>query len=224
MMLQQKNKKVLVYFFLFFLLGTISNKNLNKFEIPKIKEIKIIGLSDEDNSELLNNFDFLLIENLLTLDKKRIEKIVSSNNLVEKYEIFKKYPSSLEIKIYKTKFLAYVKKDGENFLLGSNNKFILTKNKVERIPLIHGNFKNDDFKNLKKLIEETNFNFKEIKNLYFFPSGRWDIETYSGTLIKLSKNKLKENIELSEIILTDNKFKNINLIDLRQENQIIINE
>ena len=109
------------------MLGTISNKNLNKFEIPKINDIKITGLSDKDNSDLLNNFDYLLIQNLLTLDKKRIEKIISSNNLVEKYEIFKRYPSSLEIKIYKTKFLAYIKKDGANFLLGSNNKFILTK-------------------------------------------------------------------------------------------------
>ena len=71
MMLQQKNKKVLVYFFLFFLLGTISNKNLNKFEIPKINKIKIIGLSDEENSKLLNNFVFLQIENLFTLDKKK---------------------------------------------------------------------------------------------------------------------------------------------------------
>ena len=62
MMLQQKNRKVLVYFFLFFLLGTISNENLNKFEIPKINEIKIIGLSDKDNSELLNNFDFLFLD------------------------------------------------------------------------------------------------------------------------------------------------------------------
>ena len=224
MMLQQKNRKVLVYFFLFFLLGTISNKNLNTFEIPKINEIKIIGLSDKDNSELLNNFDFLLIENLLTLDKKRIEKIISSNNLVEKYEIFKRYPSSLEIKIYPTKFLAYIKKDGANFLLGSNDKFIFTKNEVKKIPLVHGNFKNEDFKNFKNLIDETNFKFKEIKNLYFFPSGRWDMETYSGTLIRLPKNKLKEKIELSNIILKDNKFENINLIDLRQENQIIINE
>ena len=39
MMRQQKNRKVLVYFFLFFLLGTISNKNLNKFEIPKAKKV-----------------------------------------------------------------------------------------------------------------------------------------------------------------------------------------
>ena len=224
MMPQQKNKKILIYLFLFVLLGTISNKNLNKFEIPRIDKVKITGLSDEDNSKLLSNFDFLKIENLLTLDKKKLDKIISSNNLVEKYLIYKRYPSSLEIKIYKTDFLAYVKRDGINFLLGSNDKFVYTKDIVEKIPLIHGNFKNNDFKNLKQLIDESNFDFKEIKNLYFFPSGRWDMETYSGILIRLPKNKVKENIDLLTIILTDKEFKKANLIDLRQKNQIIINE
>ncbi len=224
MMPQQKNKKILIYLFLFVLLGTISNKNLNKFEIPKIDKVKITGLSDEDNSKLLSNFDFLQIENLLTLDKKKLDKIISSNNLVEKYLIYKRYPSSLEIKIYKTDFLAYVKKDGINFLLGSNDKFVYTEDIIEKIPLIHGNFKNNDFKNLKQLIDESNFDFKEIKNLYFFPSGRWDMETYSGILIRLPKNKVKENIDLLTIILADKEFKKANLIDLRQENQIIINE
>ena len=224
MMPQQKNKKILIYLFLFVLLGTISNKNLNKFEIPRIDKVKITGLSDEDNSKLLSNFDFLKIENLLTLDKKKLDKIISSNNLVEKYLIYKRYPSSLEIKIYKTDFLAYVKKDGINFLLGSNDKFVYTEDIIEKIPLIHGNFKNNDFKNLKQLIDESNFDFKEIKNLYFFPSGRWDMETYSGILIRLPKNKVKENIDLLTIILADKEFKKANLIDLRQENQIIINE
>jgi len=224
MMPQQKNKKILIYLFLFVLLGTISNKNLNKFEIPRIDKVKITGLSDEDNSKLLSNFDFLKIENLLTLDKKKLDKIISSNNLVEKYLIYKRYPSSLEIKIYKTDFLAYVKKDGINFLLGSNDKFVYTEDIVKKIPLIHGNFKNNDFKNLKKLIDESNFDFKEIKNLYFFPSGRWDMETYSGILIRLPKNKVKENIDLLTIILADKEFKKANLIDLRQDNQIIINE
>ena len=224
MMPQQKNKKILIYLFLFVLLGTISNKNLNKFEIPRIDKVKITGLSDEDNSKLLSNFDFLKIENLLTLDKKKLDKIISSNNLVEKYLIYKRYPSSLEIKIYKTDFLAYVKKDGINFLLGSNDKFVYTEDIIEKIPLIHGNFKNNDFKNLKQLIDESNFDFKEIKNLYFFPSGRWDMETYSGILIRLPKNKVKENIDLLTIILADKEFKKANLIDLRQDNQIIINE
>ena len=224
MMPQQKNKKIIIYFFLFILLGTISNENLNKFEISKINKINITGLNDEDNSKLLNNFDFLKLENILNLDKKKIDKIISSNNLVEKYLINKRYPSSLEIKIYKTEFLAYVKKDGANFLLGSNDKFVYTEDIVEKIPLIHGNFKNNDFKNLKRLIDESNFDFKEIKDLFFFPSGRWDIETYSGKLIKLPKNKVKENIDLLTIILADKEFKKASLVDLRQENQIIINE
>ena len=157
MMLQLKNNKILIYLFLFILLGTISNKNLDKFEIPKINKINIIGLSDEENSKLLDKFVFLQIENLFTLDKKKIDKIIISNNLVEKYLIFKRYPSSLEIKIHKTKFLAYVKKDGANFLLGSNGKFVYTEDIIEKIPLIHGNFKNSDFKNLKYLIDKSNF-------------------------------------------------------------------
>ena len=221
---QQKNKKILIFLFLFILLGTISNKNLNKFEIPKINNVTITGLSDEDNSKLLNKFDFLQIENLLTLDRKKLDKIISSNNLVEKYLIYKRYPSSLEIKVYKTEFLAYVKKDGANFLLGSNDKFVYTEDIVDKIPFIQGNFKNNDFKNLKHLIDESNFDFKEIKNLYFFPSGRWDLKTYSGILIRLPKNKIKENIDLLTIILANKEFEKVSLIDLRQENQIIINE
>ena len=43
-------------------------------------------------------------------------------------------------------------------------------------------------------------------------------------MIKLPKNKLKKNIDLSKIILKDKKFEKISLIDLRQENQIIIND
>ena len=36
-----------------------------------------------------------------------------------------------------------------------------------------------------------------MKNLFFFKSGRWDIETNSGVLIKLPKNNLKEMLDLS---------------------------
>ena len=73
MMPQQKNKKIIIYLFLFILLGTISNENLKKFEIPRINKVNITGLSDEDNSKLLNNFDFLKIKNRLK-EKKLIIK------------------------------------------------------------------------------------------------------------------------------------------------------
>ena len=40
-------KNILIYIFLFILLGTINNKELNMFKFPKINKIEVSGLSDE---------------------------------------------------------------------------------------------------------------------------------------------------------------------------------
>ena len=42
---------------------------------------------------------------------------------------------------------------------------------------------------LKKAIDQTNFDYDEIKSLFSFQSGRWDIETRSGLLIRLPEKK-----------------------------------
>ena len=41
-MRQRINKKILLYFSLFIILGTFNNKNLNKFDLPKIDSIKVM--------------------------------------------------------------------------------------------------------------------------------------------------------------------------------------
>ena len=46
----------------------------------------------------------------------------------------------------------------------------------------------------------------------------------SGVLIKLPTKRLKESFNLSLEILNDKNFKNIKVIDVRQEKQIVINE
>ena len=46
----------------------------------------------------------------------------------------------------------------------------------------------------------------------------------SGILIKLPKKRLEESLNLSLEILDDKNFKNIKVIDVRQERQIVINE
>ena len=220
----KKNKKILIYIFLFILLGTINNEKINNINFPKIKEIKVSGLGDKENIKLSRKFNFLKIENLFFLDKSKIEDVLNSNNLIEKYFIFKIYPSSLEIKINKVKYLAYVNKNGINFFLGSNGKLINTNNEIKNIPFLFGNFKNYEFNQLKKVIDNSNFDYQSIKNLFFFPSGRWDIEMHSGLLIKLPKDKLKESLDISIRILSDDEFKNLKIIDLRQKKQVIINE
>ena len=49
---QTKSKKILVYIFLFLIIGTFNNKNLNKIELNKINQINVSGLSEEKNFEV----------------------------------------------------------------------------------------------------------------------------------------------------------------------------
>ena len=115
---QKINKKIFLYIFLFLLIGSINNKNFNNFDYPKIEQIYISGLSDDENLELRKNLDFLKFDNLLFLNKIEIIEILGANNLIEKYSIFKIYPSTLKINVTKTKILAQVKNIDDSFYLG----------------------------------------------------------------------------------------------------------
>ena len=163
------------------------------------------------------------IDILIYLHDRNINQF-SKNNLVENYSVFKKYPSSLRINIIKTEFLANVKNEGDNFFLGSNGKLIKSNYVNKNLPFVFGKFDKDAFFDLKKIFTTTNFKFNEIKNFFYFKSGRWDIETYSGIKIKLPKDNIKDSLDLSFNILNKLKKEEIVSIDLRQKNQIIIDE
>ena len=219
----QKNKKIILYLFLFIIIGTLNNRNLRNEIFLKDININVTGLDEISNTELINNLNLLEMNNLFFLDEKKIKKILNSNNLIEKSFIFKKYPSTLDIKVYKTIFLAQLKKKDDIFFLGSNGRLIKS-NKIEKdIPFIFGDFTIENFFQLKKAITKSNFNFNKIKKFFFFKSGRWDIEIESGLLIKLPKENIQQSLELSQKILNKNN-KKIKIIDLRQHKQVIINE
>ena len=218
-----RNKRIFLYFFLFLLFGTLNNKSLNSLNFKQINEIIITGLDEKNNNELKENLEMLKLKNLFLINELSITNIINSNNLVERFTVFKQYPSSINIEIVKTKFIAQTKKGDNNFLLGTNGKLVKLIEKKNNFPFIFGNFENKNFFELKKAIDDTNFDYYQIKNLFFFPSGRWDIETISGLLIKLPKSNIKLSIERGMKFLDNNQEKKINKLDLRQENQIIIN-
>ncbi len=222
-MLQQKSKKIIIYFFLFLIIGTLNNKNLNNLDFAKIEKIFIQGLDEKNNFQLQNDLSFLNVNNLFLLKKQKIEQIINSNNLVENFIVFKKYPSTLDIKIYQTTFLARLQKNNNNYILGSNGKLIDIPQNEINLPFIFGDFKIKNFFVLKNALDETNFDYQMIKNFFFFKSGRWDIETKNGLLIKLPEKNIKESLELFLIFSKENNNKEIKKIDLRQYNQIITN-
>ena len=206
------------------MIGTLNNKNFLKPEFTKTFDINITGLSKKENDKLKNNINLMLTDNLFRLDEFEIREIINSNNLIEKYSVFIVYPSTLIIKIDKTKFIASTYKDGNNFLLGSNNKLIKSVQVDKNIPQIFGNFEIQNFFDLKDKIDNSRFDYNIIKKLFFFKSGRWDIEIENGILIKLPKDSLKDSLQLVADILSDDNHKKIKVIDLRQKKQIVLNE
>ena len=63
-MQQQISKKILLYFFLLVIFGTINNKNLNQFELLRIKEINIVNLNLKNESLFLNDLEFFKKQNI----------------------------------------------------------------------------------------------------------------------------------------------------------------
>ena len=222
-MQKRKSKKILKYFFLLLLVGSINNINLNDLKIHNIHNVNIIGLDNEDKRDLLNKVDFNLY-NIFSINKDDLIKEIESNALVEKYFILKKYPSSLNINIEKTKFLAKINKNEEIFYLGSNGKFIKNGFSKKQLPFIFGNPDVIQFFSIKKIIDQSKISYKEIKNLYFFPSRRWDLELRDNTIIKLPNDNTYLALNLAIEFLNDRKFKDDKIIDARIENQIILND
>ena len=217
------NKKILFYIFLIIILSTLNNKFFSAIKLKTIDKITIKGLEGKEKRELLSNLEFLNLNNIFFLDKFKVIEKLEANELIDNYTVFKKYPSSIEIRINKTKFLANVFIDGKSFVLGSNGKLIQTVDKNNNLPNIFGDYNKDSFFNLLKSIKKSNFELFEIKNLYFFKSGRWDLETNDNMIIKLPKKNLVASLNLALDLINYNKSKNIKILDLRQEKQVIIN-
>ena len=223
-MQQQKGKKILIYFLLFLIVGSISNNSLNRVQLEKIKNIKISGLDENQNINLLENIKKLDLNNIFFLNGNEISRIINSNTLVENYEIIKKYPYSIDVIIQKTNFLAKINNNGKIFLIGSNGKLSDIKFLNKELPFIFGKPEIDEFIKFKNIIEKSKFSHNEIKNLYFFPSKRWDVEFKNNIILKLSKNHVRLSLDQAFELLNDNNFRHIKIIDARIKNQIILND
>ena len=220
---QQISKKILVYFFLFIIFGSLNNKNLAQLKFPNIEKIEIEGLETE-NKEFQKSLDLFKMKSLFHLDKLKVRELLNSNNLIEEYVISKRYPSSLEIKIIETELLALLNRKGKSFYIGSNGKLIETEDMVKNLPYIFGDPNIDKFLSLKRMIDSSKLDYNDVENLFFFPSGRWDIETSSGVLIKLPIKNIEKSLELSLNLLDYKQFDNIKSIDARPKNQVITYE
>ena len=224
MMLQRKSNKIISYFFLFLIVSSTNNLDLNSIKLEKIKNINVSGLDHEDKKKLLNEIKSLELKNIFSFDILELKKIFGENTLIEKYKIFRIYPSTLNIEIQKTNFLAKINNNNKIYLVGSNGKLSNVKISKIKLPFIFGNPDIQNFLKFKKIIDDSKISYNQIKNIYYFQSKRWDLELENNILLKLPKDNVKISLDNSFEFINFNNFLNNKTIDTRIENQIIVNE
>ena len=219
---QRKNKKILIYFFLLILVGSINNNSINNLKFEKIKNINIFGLDENDQKIILYNLNNLDLKNIFFLNKKNFQNVIESNSLVEEYNVIKKYPNLIDINIKKTNFIAKINKNGNFFLVGNNGKLSNNYNSKIELPYIFGKPEIKKIVELKKIIDKSNIEYSQIENLYYFKSNRWDLKLKNNIVIRLPENIEINNLDKISIFLENINLKNITIVDARIKNQIII--
>ena len=135
---QRKSKKILIYFFLLITVGSINNINLDNLKFYAIKDINIYGLNEYNNKLLIKNIKNLNLDSIFFLNRNKISKILEENTMIENYRIFKNYPSTLDIKIEKTTFLAKINHENKIYYIGTNGKLSYLNSLNKELPYIFG--------------------------------------------------------------------------------------
>jgi cell division protein FtsQ len=222
---QRTNRKIIIYLFLFAILASVNNFKYINLQLFKIDLINISGLNDTENSNLYEKITNYKKKNIFFIDNLEISKNINSNNLVEKFWVFKEYPSTININLIKTNFLGITKINNIDYLIGSNGKLIKKRNdQVIDLPFIFGSIDANDFLILKEILDKSNFDASKIENFYYFKSNRWDIKTKKGLVIRLPSEINVNLLNTVNQIIEDENFKNIKTLDFRQTNQIITYE
>ena len=217
-----KKNKIIIYLLFLLILSTTSGEFLksNNNYSSKVNQINIEGLSKKDTQKILNELNKIFYKSILLVSKEEIQEIINQYNVIEEYSVKKIYPSTINIKIKPTKFIARLSSNDQ--LVGSNGKLISDKEISKALPYIFGEFNSQVFLKFKKNISSSKFIFANFKTLYFFPSNRWDILTHNDILIKLPQSNVFETLNLAHKIINSNDFKNKKFIDLRINNHLII--
>jgi len=220
---QKKSNKIFIYLFFFVILGTLNNLKILNLDPFRITNFQISGLDKNYKREIEDDLNNLSEFNIFFNDKIFLKSALKSNSLIETFNVFKIYPSTLNIQIKKTNFLARLNISGDIHLIGSNGK--ITKDYLlsnsEKLPFVFGNPNIEQFLKIFSIIGLSNFRYDDIKNLFFYKSGRVDLEMKNDILIKLPLDNLEVSLRNISQLMTNDQLLN-KIIDARVSNQIIL--
>ena len=215
-------KRLVIALFLLILFTTINSQQrfiISHFDLKTIEIENNLLLKDNDIKNLLISF---YNKNLVLLNNNEVKKSLMQNSLIESFNIKKKYPNTLKVKIFEKKPIAVLFDKKNKFYLSEKIDLIEFRNlpNYQTLPYVLGN--KDDFKIFYNNLKKINFPLNVVKKYTLYETDRWDIETKDNQVIKLpSKNYLK-NLKNFLDLKSKNDFGKYKLFDYRISKQLIL--
>tara|TARA_E500000178_G_C17000917_1_gene745613 strand:- start:1054 stop:1710 length:657 start_codon:yes stop_codon:yes gene_type:complete len=215
-------KRYLIALLLLIILTTITSHEKISFSKFNLKEINIENTSLIKEDDLKNLLSAFYNKNLIFLKNSEIKKALKQNSLVESFNVKKKYPDTLKIKIVEKKPIAVLFIKKKKYYLSEKIELIEFKdiNNFKELPYVFGN--KDEFKLFYENLKKNKFPIEIIKKYILYESNRWDLETKNNVIIKLPPEKYLKSLENYLSLIHSNDFKNYTIFDYRIESQLIL--
>ena len=215
-------KRVAISLGLLILLSTITLKQeiiISKFNLKEINVKNNIILKDEDIQSLLASF---YGKNLIFLRNNEVKDKLMINSFIDSLHIRKKYPNTLELKIYEKIPIAILQDKRNKFYLSEKVDLIEYKKieSLKNLPHVFGKLEN--FKIFYNDLKKTNFPVKKIRKFIFFGSNRWDIETNDGKILRLPSQDYINSLENYTDLIKKIDVKKYKIFDYRISGQLIL--
>ncbi len=215
-------KRTIISLALLVLLTTITLGE--KIAIPQFNLKKIII----ENNALIKEKDIRKLlapyygKNLIFLKNKEIEKALIKNSFIDSFNIKKKYPSTLKIKIFEKKPIAVLLNKKKKFYLSDKVDYIEFNKKYnfKDLPYVFGT--KEMFKILYNDLKKEDFPMSSVTKFTLYESKRWDIETKDKKIIKLPVKNYLASLRNFMNIIHKKEFKNYKVFDYRIEDQLIL--
>ena len=160
--------------------------------------------------------------NLLFLKNSEIKKALLQNDFIDSFDIKKKYPNTLRVKIYEKEPIAILLEKKKKFYLTDKIDLIEFKKiqRYEDLPYILGTKK--EFKKFYENLNKIEFPFQIVNKYILYDSNRWDLETKSQKIIKLPQKNYIESLKNYVKIKNEKNFFKFKIFDYRINSQLIL--
>ena len=221
-------KKILILLIIFFLTSTfyphdLKNKFFYEFKFFNLETINIQSNQNMYDNIVRSRLKNYYGQNILFLKKDLIINNLREIDFIENIKIAKKLPNELIIIFEEIVPIAIYEKNSDQFLISDSGKLlkIVSHDKYNNLPQVYQMESVKEFIIFYSTLKETEFPTDLIRNFVFFRIGRWDLELFDGTIIKLPSLNVAKSLKKLNSLLKSQYLGNVNLIDLRIENQII---